>query len=163
MRGQGLVGVQRARVPGDGGVRDLGHGARGQAALALGRGHGSDVAERRRRGGLGLLLLLDLRDQDRAQEGDALRLDGCGDRVSIALGICAVTKRPFPNTQTARKWRVLTRIARLADLSPPPVQVVALPANPVTGLVFDGSAVAGIEDRGVLDAMSEMSKTTCGP
>lgn len=40
----------------------------------------------------------------------------------------------------------LTRKTRLADLPPPPVQVVALSADPVARLVRDGTAVTRVED-----------------
>lgn len=43
-----------------------------------------------------------------------------------------------------------TRIARLADFSAPPIQIVALSANPISRLMFDGATVAGVKNRGVL-------------
>lgn len=50
------------------------------------------------------------------------------------------------------KKRSRTRETRLADLAPAPVEIVALAADPVAGLVGDGPAVAGVEDgRGDAD------------
>lgn len=47
------------------------------------------------------------------------------------------------------RW-IHTRVTRLTDFSAPPIQVVALFADPISRLMFDGAAIAGVENRGIL-------------
>jgi len=76
---------------------------------------------------------------------DALCLYRCRDGVAISFCICAWMSGYARGCKTRLTWE-----ARLTDLAPPPVEIIAPEADPVTRLVLDGTPVARVENGGLL-------------